>query len=277
VARATVGGITLEYEDYGSGEPVVCIHGAFVADAFRTLRSEPDLADRFRLITYSRRGYAGSTGGGGPSTLAEQADDCRALLSHLGVRRAHVVGHSLGGAVALALALREHRVVHSLTLLEAALMIGDSSPLYRQGLADSLERYREVGAVIAVDEFLERRWPGYREPLDRALPGAFEQAVTDAATFFDVDLPAVVDFRFGPGEARRIAQPALVVLGEESSVLDARFGESYRLLLEWLPDAEGFVLPRATHFLQVENPRDLAEALVGFLGRHPLGGHPAAA
>lgn len=43
-----------------------------------------------------------------------------------------------------------------------------------------------------------------------------------------------------------------------------RFSETYQLLLDWLPDAEGFVLPGATHFLQVENPRGMAEALAAF-------------
>ena len=55
--RAEIDGITLEYEDSGVGEAVVCIHGAFIADAFRPLLSESSLADRYRLISYHRRGY----------------------------------------------------------------------------------------------------------------------------------------------------------------------------------------------------------------------------
>jgi pimeloyl-ACP methyl ester carboxylesterase len=47
-------------------------------------------------------------------------------------------------------------------------------------------------------------------------------------------------------------------------------------LLQWLPNAEGFVLPDATHFLQVENPSAIAEALAAFYARHPLGDPPSA-
>jgi pimeloyl-ACP methyl ester carboxylesterase len=183
------------------------------------------------------------------------------------------VGHSFGGAIALALALQSPDTVQSLSLLEAGLAIGDSAGAYREALARSLQRYRQAGARTAVDGFLELRWPGYREQLDRELPGAFEQAVVDAATWYDVELAACVGFRFGAGEARTIPQPALVVLGEGSSALDPRFEETFRLLLEWLPDAEGFALPGATHFLQVESPREMAEALSGFLARHPLVAH----
>ena len=113
------------------------------------------------------------------------------------------------------------------------------------------------------------RWPEYQENLERVLPGSFEQAVADAATWFESDLPAVLDSSFGKVEAREIAQPVLVVLGERSALLHPRFTETYRLLLDWLPNAEGFVLADAAHFLSVEDPRRMAEALAGFFARHP--------
>ena len=233
--------------------------------------SERGLADRFRLLSYHRRGYVGSSRTAEPGTLADQADDCRRLLSYLGVRRAHVVGHSFGGAIGLQLALDAPQLVGTLSLLEAGLMIGESATLYRQGLLRSMQRYREVGAEVAVDEFMEMRWPAYREKLDGVLPGAFERAVADAATCLEADLPAGLDWRFGESEARRITQPVLVVLGEKSIDLHPRFAETHRLLLNWLLDAVGFVVPDATHFLQFENPRALAEALADFFTRHPLG------
>ena len=273
--RANIDGITLEYDDAGAGEPVVCIHGAFIADPFLPLLSERGLATRYRLITYHRRGYVGSTGSGANVSLAEQAGDCRRLLAHLGVERAHVVGHSLGGAIGIQLALDAPQLVHTLSLLEAAVMVGESAHLYRQGLVGSVQRYREAGARVTIGEFMQARWPEYREHLEHVLPGAFEQAVADADTCFSADLPAVLDSHFGEAEAGQITQPVLVVLGEKSVALDPRFEETYRLLLEWLPNAEGFVLPGATHFLQVENPRDMADALVDFYARHPLG-DPAA-
>jgi pimeloyl-ACP methyl ester carboxylesterase len=271
VDRAVVGGITLEYEDHGDGEPVVCIHGAFVADAFRPLLSERALADRYRLIAYHRRGYAGSSHAAGPVSIATQAGDCQALLSHLDIGRAHVVGHSFGGAIALQLALGAPEAVGTLALLEPALMVGESADLYREALVRSAQRYREAGAEVAIDEFLRMRWPAYREKLPGGVPGGFEQAVADAASWFDTDLAACLDWSFGSAEAQRVAQPVLTVLGGGSVDLHPRFSETHRLLLTWLPNAEGFVVPGATHFLQVENPHATAVALAGFFARHPLG------
>ncbi len=268
--RVDVHGATLEYAVVGTGEPVVCLHGAFVADAFQPLLSEPSLADRYRLITYHRRGYAGSIRRPGPISIAEQAADCRALLVHLAVERAHVVGHSFGGCVALQLALDAPAVVHSLALLEPGLMIGASGQPYRAALAGGEQRYREAEPAVVVDEFLRARAPGYRERLDRLVPGAFAQAVADADTWFTAELPSQLAWHFDTAEARQIAQPVLSVLGGESAVLWDRFGETHRWLLDWLPHAEGVVLPGATHFPQIECPRTLAQGLAAFFARHPF-------
>jgi pimeloyl-ACP methyl ester carboxylesterase len=173
-------GAELDYQVSGTGESVVFIHGAFIAGTFRPLLVEPSLAGHYRLILYHRRGYAGSSRASGPVSVAQQAADCGALLRHLGVDRAHVVGHSYGGDVALQLALDTPGVVHSLALLEPGLMVGASAQDYREALSGGAERYREAGAAVVVDEFLQARWPGYRAALDRVLPGAFAQAVADA-------------------------------------------------------------------------------------------------
>jgi pimeloyl-ACP methyl ester carboxylesterase len=265
-----VHGATLEYAVVGTGEPVVFLHGAFVADAFQPLLSEPSLAGRYLLITYHRRGYAGSRRPAGPTSIAEQATDCRSLLAHLDVEQAHVVGHSFGGCVALQLALDAPAVVHSLALLEPGLMIGASGQTYRAALARGEQRFSEADPAVVVDEFLRARAPGYRERLDRLVPGAFAQAVADADTWFTIELPAQLAWHFDTAEARQIAQPALSVLGGESAVLWDRFGEAHRWMLDWLPHAEGLVLPGATHFPQIECPRALAQGLAAFFARHPL-------
>jgi pimeloyl-ACP methyl ester carboxylesterase len=271
--RAGIDGISLEYQVAGSGDSVVCIHGAFIADAFRPLLAEPALTARYQLIAYHRRGYAGSGRTPGPVRVDQQAADCGALLHHLGVTHAHVVGHSFGGCIALQLALDEPDLVHTLALLEPALMVGESGAAYREALVRSGQRYREAGAAVVVDEALAARWPGYRVELEQMLPGAFEQAVADAGAVFELDV-GQLNWHFGEAEAKRIPQPVLSVLGSESAALWARFEETHRLLLEWLPQGEAFVLPGAAHGLQMQKPRELAAALAGFYARHPLPARP---
>src|SRR5207249_1307225 len=81
-----------------------------------------------------------------------------------------------------------------------------------------------------------------------------DRAVGCLDTFFRVEMPAFQQWCFGPREARRIDQPALVVLGEKSPGRWPGWREGHELLLEWLPRAEPFVLPGATHMLHLENP-----------------------
>ena len=263
-------GATLEYESVGSGPPVVLIHGAFIADTFTPLISEPALAGRFRFIRYSRRGSAGSSRTPGIRSVEQQAADCLALLERLSVGRAHVLGHSYGGCVALQMALDSPERVHTLALLEPALMIGESADSYRDALQAGAQRFKTAGAATALDESLRARWPEYRSRIGAVLPTALEQALRDAATSFESDLPSLFAWRFSDQQAASLSVPTLAVLGGKSNALWPRFGETQNWLLSHLQACEGFVLDGATHFLQVEDPEGMAEALARFWGRHPL-------
>lgn len=269
--KALIDHIELEYEVQGAGEPVIFIHGALIASSFRPLLTEPALAHRFRLIIYHRRGYMWSSHNSVPVSIAQQAADCRSLLRHLGVQRAHIVGHSLGGCIAIQLTLDSPDLVQSLALLEPALMGESTGPAYREALLKGQQRFKEGSREQVVDDFLRSRFGiGYRSILDQVLPGAFEQAIADAETWFETELPGWLDWRFSETEARRITQPVLVVLGSESNELWPRFGETHRLLLERLPHVHGFILPGATHGLQIWNPVGMAEALGDFFVQHPI-------
>jgi len=272
VPIAELGDVSISYQDSGAGEPVVFVHGLLIADSFPQLLNEPSLAARFRLITYRRGGYKDSTAGNAPHSMSQQAADLVGLLKHLGIPRAHLLGHSYGGVIALCAALDTPGMVATLTLLEPALILGDSGPAYRQSFVQVNQQYGKTDPAQIVDGMLRPRFgPGYREYLDEALPGAFDEAVsTGLEPTVRIDMPALLDWDFTQAVAARIDAPALVVLGEESNALWSRFGETYEMLLAWLPNAEGYVLPRATHAQHIQNPHDMAENLAAFLTRHRI-------
>lgn len=270
---ARVGDVELEYEVHGEGDPVVFIHGAFIADTMVPLRNQAALGASFRLVFYRRRGYAGSSPVTEPVSIGQGAADCAGLLDVLGIARAHVVGHSYGGCVALQLAVDRPELVQSLALLEPGLAVGESGPGYREALAGGIAQFHAGDPETVVDGFLEARWAGYREGLDAVLPGAFGQAVTDAATSFDQELGELLTWMDEPFPWDAITQPTLSVVGGASNELWPRFGETHEFLLSQLDDAEGFVVPGATHFLHLESAERgvaLAGALADFFGRHPI-------
>jgi pimeloyl-ACP methyl ester carboxylesterase len=276
MSRATLDGVALDYEMWGSsGEPVVLVHAGIFADWFKPLRDEPALTGRHRVLSYHRVGYAGSSRVAGPVTLAEQAAHLRTLMRKLDIPRAHVVGHSSGGNIALQLALESPEMVQSVVLMEPALPVPDLGQermlSTRAAMAPVFEAYRAGDRARAVDGFMRFvSGPDYRTVMDRVLPGAFAQAVTDADTFFGQELPAVQQWTLSREDAGRISQPALSMVGEKSKALSPIWTERHELILAWLPTAEGFVLPDATHLLHVQYPRTVAEALAAFFARHPL-------
>jgi pimeloyl-ACP methyl ester carboxylesterase len=236
------------------------------------LLDEPALADRFRLLAYHRAGFGGSSSIDGPVTMSDHAEHCRLLMRELEIERAHVVGHSSSVAVALQLALDAPDVVHTVVSMDAARPSPPTEPqaaFRREFVEPAVERYRAGDKEGAVDTFFRGVFgPDYRDPLQEGLPGAFEQAVFAAETFFTQELPALWErWSFTEEDATRITQPVLAVVGENSA---PTFHERRELLLAWLPNVESFELPGATHLLHLQNAEGMAEALASFFALHPI-------
>jgi pimeloyl-ACP methyl ester carboxylesterase len=262
--HAKVNGIELQYEVVGSGEPMLLIHGAHIADALQPLVAEPAL-ERFRRIRYHRRGLGGSTRPveAGPTSVAVQAQDAVGLLDHLGADRAHVVGHSLGGAIALELAAQHPTRVASLVLLEPMLFMTPAGAAFAHVMAPLTERYEAGDAEGGVHGFLalvgDRDWCA---TIEQAVPGGIAQAVKDAATFFETEVPGAPSWTFGSEQAAAITCPVLSVLGSSSGPL---FVEGRQLLHAWFPACQDADIVGATHLLPMQAPGSVATAIAAFL------------
>jgi len=275
MSRAVLDGVELEYEIRGGGAPVVLVHAGVFAAWYQPLLNELTPTGRYRVLTYNRVGYGGSSRLAGSVSLAQQAGHLAALMRHLGIQRAHLIGHSSGANIILQLALDAPELVGSLAVLEPALPVEEAGSerllSTRAFMAPVIERYRAGDKAGAVDGFMRGvTGPDYRTTLDRVLPSAFEEAVASADTFFGQELPAVRQWSFRREDARRITQPVLAVVGEKSKQQSSIWDARQNMLLTSLPNAEGFVLPGATHLLYVENPRAMAERLATFFARHPV-------
>jgi pimeloyl-ACP methyl ester carboxylesterase len=106
-----------------------------------------------------------------------------------------------------------------------------------------------------------------RSPQVQPASGALAQVERDAGTFFDTDLPALLAWRFGAEDARRVDRPVLLVSGEDSGPW---FAAVRALVLSWLPRAEDVVVPGAGHALTVTHPGEVAAAVRSFLRRNPM-------
>lgn len=266
--RAKVNGVELEYEVKGSGEAVMLI-SPVVARGFLPFLSEPALIDRYRLIRYHKRGWGGSTHTAPPVSIEDHSADAAALLDHLGIGRAHVAGHSSGGAIALQLAIDRPDLVHTLVLLEPSLFTVPSAPALFEKAAGALEAYGAGNHEEAVVRFLSVV-SGFdaetcRAVIEEHVPGSVADATQDADTFFGVELPALNAWKFGPEQAARIGQPVLSVQGTNT---DRLWVEVADLLRIWLPDVEDLPIEGVGHFLHMQEPEPVARGIAGFLARH---------
>ncbi|MBA3449838.1 MAG: alpha/beta hydrolase [Chloroflexia bacterium] len=271
--KAKVNEVELEYEVKGSGEPVLLIGTGPIADGFLPFLSEKALVERYSLIRYHQRGQVGSTHSLGPVSFAEHAAEAAALLGHLGVRRAHVAGHSTGATIALQLAVDRPEVVQTLALLEPPLTGAPSAGAFFEKAGPALAAYDSGDREGAMAGFLSvvssLDWETCRTVIEKHVPGGVAQAMKDADIFFDSYLPALNAWQFGPKQVAAISQPVLSVLGTET---ERWFVDGRELLHSWLPQVEDCTIEGVAHLLHMQRPEPVAQGLAEFFARHPMTG-----
>jgi len=263
----SVGGVELEYWVKGTGEPIVFLHGGVLTDWFGPLADELSRAGSYRLVSYHRPGYGISTLSPQPITMAGQADCCLALMRHLGIAKAHLVGHSIGACIALQTALQAPDAVASMALLEPPVMTATADPSPALAvLRATAGQWKQGDLAGAMDAFMRGIVdPDYERVLDRVLGmGWRDDGLKGTDAFFRTDQPALAAWRFEKPEAERVRQPAILFLGENSTRVNSIREPIHRTLLSWLPNAEGHTLAGASHLLPLQEPARIATLLTAF-------------
>jgi pyruvate dehydrogenase E2 component (dihydrolipoamide acetyltransferase) len=142
------GGRRLRYLELGAGEdvPVLLLHG-FGADLNSWMFTQPALAESRRTIALDLPGHGGSTKDVGAGGADAMADAVEGALSALGLERVHLIGHSLGGAIAAMLAARRPDRTATLTLIAAAGLGPDINTDFIDGFVRAARR-KEVSEVL---------------------------------------------------------------------------------------------------------------------------------
>ena len=270
-----VNGIELAYDVQGEGEPVLFIHGAIFADFLRPLAEQPAFSG-FQRIRYHRRAYGES--GGPAGGFDTQAADIVALMDHLEVDGAHLVGHSEGAMIALVLAASYPDRVRSLALLEP---LPSSSWLAASDFADLLGilgpafeamvgRYQAGDVAGAYDSLLEPTGVDWRAAAEAAGRGVLDQGIKDAATFVEGEASALVEWNYGVEQATTIDSPVLSWCAASQNPINSA---TRAFLYELFPQREEVILEGGDHFSVTTDPGAVAEPIAEFVLRHS----PAAA
>ena len=252
----TVSDTRLAYVDSGGpGTPALLVHAAYLSKQAWEAQWTA-LSEHHRVIAVDLRGHGESTAGIWPFSIPLLAEDLTGLLDALGIRRAHVCGHALGGMASLHLALQHPDRVRSLVLVDTTASV--------QSTAIQAVTAQLAWPLIALTGIRRQATLMARAlaPNDRALqqtllrqiltfegrPEAY-RVIWDAMMSFELlaDLPS-------------ITCPTLILIGARHPVTHGQA----RRLRDGLPKAELRVIPRAGHLVTMEQPEVVNDLIVRF-------------
>ncbi len=266
--------VKLYYEETGQGTPIVFVH-EFASDWRGWEPQMREFGKRYRCITYSARGYT-------PSDVPSDKDaysyrevmrDCVAVLDHLRIDRAHLIGLSMGGYTSLQVALNHPGRVRSLVLAgtgsgserwytedfhKHSRALGDQ--FERDGAARIAETYGHGPSRLT---FKLKDPRGFAE-FTRHLAEHDAQGSANTSRGFQGGRPSLYDFEAG---IRKLETPALIVVGDE----DERCIEPSLFLKDAISASGLVMLPKSGHVVNLEEP-DLFNQVVGdFLAKVDAG------
>ncbi len=268
--RIPVGGIEVEFEESGSGDPpFVLVHG-FTGSRDDFVDVLPALAAERRTLLPDNRGHGGTSNPGTPEgyTLEQLSDDLAGFLRAQGIGRCHLLGHSLGGMIALRFVLQHPDTVGSLVLMDTSPHAIGLMPREVLDAGARIAREHGMGALAAgmrANPPWERS-PAAKRTADRMGQERFWSRIEAKLLAMDPEafasLAAVLaDQEPVTDRLAEIGCPTLVLVGEE----DLPFLEPSRLMASAIPNARLHVVPNAAHSPQFENEPDWLHAITTHL------------
>jgi pimeloyl-ACP methyl ester carboxylesterase len=225
------------YEVHGEGRPLVLLHGAYMTvDAMGPIL--PGLAETRRVIVPEMQGHGRTADIDRPIAYDGMADDVAALLRHLGIDEADAFGYSMGGGVALQLAIRHPGSVHRLVVASASYTSDGMQPELHE-MVPSITPEMFAGSPIEA---------AYQEVAPN--PGDFPTLVEKLKRL------DMTPFAWPAEDVRGIEAPTMIVVGDADAIRLEHAVELFRLLgggamgdLAGLPESRLVVLPGTAHFI----------------------------
>jgi pimeloyl-ACP methyl ester carboxylesterase len=236
---AAVNGLKMYYEIHGAGKPLVVLHGAF---GWATVY--PTLAKNRQVIAVELQGHGHTADIDRPMTIEQLADDTAALLRQLKIERADFFGYSMGGNVALAIAIRHPNLVDRL-----AINGSNSGKIEEAYEPETFKQFKGLRADFAP--------PVLKDAYDKVAPDPTQWPVLVAKV-----KKMGLEFKgFTREEMKSIKARVLITLGDRDGVRLEHAVEMFRLI----PNAQLAVFPAGDHLLLFMSPDTVLSPIAAFL------------
>jgi len=209
--RVAVNGVALHYEIHGAGKPLVMLHGGVnPADMFGAPLAA--MAETHQVIAVHLRGHGLSSDADAPWSSELMADDVDALLEAIGIESADVMGYSLGGGVALQLAIRHPERVGKLVMVSASIKTSGNYPEVEEAFKAMGAQAADIGAYLATT------------PMGKMYPDVdWEKLMRRTGEM------AAAPFDWSEG-VKALSVPTLVIFADADMMYPAHIAEVYGLL-----------------------------------------------
>jgi pimeloyl-ACP methyl ester carboxylesterase len=258
--RARCNDIDVAWFEAGRGETLILIHG--LGDDHRAWRRTlPDLMLNHRVVMYNLRGHGGTTAGRCDGTLQQLGGDLVALMDSIAIDHAHIAGFSLGGTIAMRMAIDHPTRVRGLVLVATSSRVGTTAA----------DWYRQRA------EMVEHRDPLIRDTLDRDTADVYSESPAELDAGLLIRRQSTSDPR-GYGNActamaalnaapldpelSQISAPTLIVASERDRHCPPKAAE---IIAAGIKGSRLEIIPGAGHPIPVEKPGELAGSMNSFL------------
>jgi pimeloyl-ACP methyl ester carboxylesterase len=210
--HASVNGISLYYEIYGDGDPIVLIHGGLTTIGELQLWIEP-LAKTRKVIAVEMQGHGHTADTDRPMAFSTMGSDIDALLDHLSIPEADIIGHSFGGACAMRVAIQHPEKVRRLVVVSSPQAKSKWYPEVQEGMSQVNSSLAEVMMQTPTGK-LSRDWPD---------PERFSQFLDKMGKLMSEDYD-------WSAEIAALPMPVLLVFADNDSIPQKNIAEFFALV-----------------------------------------------
>ncbi len=257
-----INGIDLYYEDHGSGMPLVLVAGlASDSQSWQPILEELSL--HYRVIIFDNRGTGRTEFSNTTMHIQDISDDCIALIKYLDLHSVHLLGHSMGGFIALDCAIRYPQYISKLILVGTSAfnsarnneMFLDWSS-YREKGMDLEPWFKNIFFWIFTKQFFENK-----DVVNDALQFVMKYPYPQTETAFKGQVYAIKAFNCSNSLAR-IKSETLVIYGKEDLLFPPI--ESSKILQK-IPNVSFSYIDNAAHSIHTEEPEKFVTTIQNFL------------